>query len=510
MSLNKKKLLESAQKNLLKGQFDRAVYEYRQLIQLDPSDLRHRQKVAEILAKANQKEEALKEYAALAKIYIESTHYLKAIAVYKQIQKIDPTNPETSLTLASLNEKQGLIGNATAEYATAIQIYEKNGENLKALKALENMIALDSSNSAVKLRLAEKYFTTGSKDKSFDIFASTLKDLKERDDENGFTFISQRALNLFGNRAEKILEDLDSSVLAEECDVESDLKTVPANLTIYEPERAETPAENILPLLETDVVPVDYSDTIDSDEIEYIEDIIPLEEEDTVDTDFSDTHDEWEEDIDLNFLDSDHAVAEETSPEVFIADEELDDLELELEIEDIPATDSAPSAQIREVDLAEELSMFADEIDFNFLGEDKSDAYFDTSSSGLKKSELTNEDTESHYSLGLAYKEMGLFDEAISEFIFASRSPERRVDSMILQGVCLREIGNIGKAIEMLADTIKDSAISEDELLGLKYELALCYEESGEPSVAIELYSEIVKARPEFSDASAKLKKLSS
>ena len=143
MSSKKLKLLESAQKNVVKGQYERAVNEYRQVIQLEPHDMRHRQKVAEILTKANQKDEAIKEYTSLAKHYVDLIHYLKAIAVYKQIQKLDPTNPETSLTLAALNEKQGLIGNAIAEYATAVQIYESRGENLKALKALEIIMALD-------------------------------------------------------------------------------------------------------------------------------------------------------------------------------------------------------------------------------------------------------------------------------------------------------------------------------------------------------------------------------
>ena len=508
MSSNKTKLLESAQKNLLKGHYERAVFDYRQLIQLEPSDLRHRQKIAEILTKANQKDEALKEYSALAKIYIDSVHYLKAIAVYKQIQKIDPTNPEISLTLASLNEKQGLIGNATAEYATAVQIYEKNGENLKALRALESMISIDASNSAVKLRLAEKYFSTGSEDKSFEIFISILNDLKDRDDENGFALISQRAINIFGNRAEILinaLENTDASV-----DGETDLKqSFPTSPMALETVELEPPAIETTPLPPLDDVPALNSNFMADDEVDYIEDILPLEDDEIIDIDPTEPCEEWEEDIDLNFLESDSISTDVPSLSDFASESGLDDLELELEIEeDIPAFELT-SPENKNFDLGEDLSAFADEIDFNLFGEDKSVHSFDSTSQGFKKSDLANEDTESHYSLGLAYKEMGLFDEAISEFIFSSRAPDRRVDSMILQGVCLREIGNIGKAIEMLSDTIKDSEITEDELLGLKYELALCHEISGDTYLASELYSEIIKTRPNFSDTSLRLKKIS-
>ena len=135
MSTKKNKLLESAQKNILKGQLDRAINDYRQIIELDPSDLRHRQRIAELLTKAKRNDEAVKEYTSIAKHYIDSDHFVKAIAIYKQIQKLDPVNPDISLTLAYLNEKQGLIGNATTEYASAVQIFEKNGENLKIGRA---------------------------------------------------------------------------------------------------------------------------------------------------------------------------------------------------------------------------------------------------------------------------------------------------------------------------------------------------------------------------------------
>ena len=201
MSSKKSKLIESAQKNLLKGLYDRAASEYRQIIQLDPADIRHRQKLAEILTKAEKKDEAISEYTSLAKHYVDSVHYLKAIAVYKQIQKLDPSNPDISLTLASLNEKQGLIGNATAEYASAVHIYESKGENLKALKALEAMSAIDPRNCAVRLRIAEKYFSNGREDQSADEFVAIARELQERSDENGFLHIAEKIKQLFRERA---------------------------------------------------------------------------------------------------------------------------------------------------------------------------------------------------------------------------------------------------------------------------------------------------------------------
>lgn len=524
LSSKKTKLLESAQKNFLKGQYDRAVDDYRQLMQIEPSDLRHRQRVAEILTKANKKDEAIKEYALLAKHYIDTIHYLKAIAVYKQIQKLDPQNAETSLTLASLNEKQGLIGNATAEYASAVQIYEKNGENLKALKTLESMMALDSGNSAVKLRIAEKYFTTGSEEKSFEAFGSLLRELKERNDESGFSLISERFVSFFDNRAEEILEQIAEKEAVDYLPIEpapsissENLITpdaTPGTELVTAEASTYTSAETNLSIKSSNQVP--------DEEIEFIEDILPFEDEDQTDHPMiSDSDDEWEEEIDLLPVDFGQAPEELPQTENEILEEldaavELDELELVLEIDDeepiLTATspDAQPLLDAKDFDLGKELSIFADEIDFDLFSSQTSDATFDITESGFKKGELDNEDAESHYSLGLAYKEMGLFDEAIGEFIVASHSSERRIDSLILQGVCLREIGNFVKAFEILSDVLQDKEITEDESLGVKYELALCHETSGEFEKARSLLTDIIAARPTFSDVATRLKNLSS
>ena len=80
MAAKKDKLLESAQKYLAKGQLDRAIGEYRQITELDPADTRNRQKLAELLVRANRKEEAIAEYEAISRQYSGSHFYMKAIA----------------------------------------------------------------------------------------------------------------------------------------------------------------------------------------------------------------------------------------------------------------------------------------------------------------------------------------------------------------------------------------------------------------------------------------------
>ncbi len=81
MASKKDKLLESAQKSIAKGQLDRAIRDYEEIVALDSADIRHRQKLAELLVKVNRKEDAIAEYETISRQYSNNHFYLKAIAV---------------------------------------------------------------------------------------------------------------------------------------------------------------------------------------------------------------------------------------------------------------------------------------------------------------------------------------------------------------------------------------------------------------------------------------------
>ncbi|HYA31484.1 MAG TPA: tetratricopeptide repeat protein, partial [Thermodesulfovibrionales bacterium] len=60
---------------------------------------------------------------------------------------------------------------------------------------------------------------------------------------------------------------------------------------------------------------------------------------------------------------------------------------------------------------------------------------FEEFKKGLEK-ELEAEDSETHYNLGIAYKEMGLIDDAIKEFQTARNDPKCSVRAMSMLGIC--------------------------------------------------------------------------
>ena len=91
---SKEKLLASAQKSIIKGQTTRAIKDYQKIVALDPKDMRCRQKLADLCSKAKRPADAIESYEIVARNFAERGFYLKAIAVYKQMQRLDSSQVE--------------------------------------------------------------------------------------------------------------------------------------------------------------------------------------------------------------------------------------------------------------------------------------------------------------------------------------------------------------------------------------------------------------------------------
>jgi len=182
LATNKDKLLESAQKNLKKKQVAKAIKDYAKIVELDPVDVRSRQKLAELYVRTNKNTEAYEQYESIAKYFSSNGFYLKAIAIYKQMQRLDPSQVSLFSRLAELNEKQGLIGNAMTEYRNLVDYYGRNGMIADEIKTLEKMRDLDLNNLNVRVKLAEVYANNDRKDEGYTELESVLEILSEKGD----------------------------------------------------------------------------------------------------------------------------------------------------------------------------------------------------------------------------------------------------------------------------------------------------------------------------------------
>jgi tetratricopeptide (TPR) repeat protein len=122
--------------------------------------------------------------------------------------------------------------------------------------------------------------------------------------------------------------------------------------------------------------------------------------------------------------------------------------------------------------------------------------------------QLGKEDYDTRYNLGIAYKEMGLVDEAIAEFQLAAKDESRTLECSSMLGICFLEKGMPKLAIKWFEKGLKAPDRREEEYQGLRYDLAMAYEADGEVDQALALFTDLFGQNANFRDVAAKVREL--
>jgi tetratricopeptide (TPR) repeat protein len=123
-------------------------------------------------------------------------------------------------------------------------------------------------------------------------------------------------------------------------------------------------------------------------------------------------------------------------------------------------------------------------------------------------SELDSADTESHYNLGIAYKEMGLYGEAIAEFDKAAQDPARRLDCITLTGQCHLEAGDKEAALAVFRSGLADPGLSDVGRMTLNFELGMLHRQHGELLEALEYFQLVAEKDTFFREVSELIRAL--
>lgn len=121
---------------------------------------------------------------------------------------------------------------------------------------------------------------------------------------------------------------------------------------------------------------------------------------------------------------------------------------------------------------------------------------------------LAADDVRAHHDLGTAYKEMGLLDEAVSEFQAALRASAVHLPTYELLGQTFMEMGRNDMAIRSLQRALAVDHEIEDELIGIYYYLARAYESEGQKNEALEFYDRVFSLDINFADVTERLRAL--
>jgi len=117
-------------------------------------------------------------------------------------------------------------------------------------------------------------------------------------------------------------------------------------------------------------------------------------------------------------------------------------------------------------------------------------------------------DFQSHYDLGVAFKEMGLLDEAIAELQKALRAPDGKLRTSEMLGVCFFEKAAYGVAESILRRGLELPASGDQERLGILYWLGRALEEQGKKADARDLYGRVFAVDIRFLDVEQRAKAL--
>ena len=117
------------------------------------------------------------------------------------------------------------------------------------------------------------------------------------------------------------------------------------------------------------------------------------------------------------------------------------------------------------------------------------------------------EDYQSHYDLAIAFKEMGLLDEAIAEFQKALGSPTNRLPTYEALGQCFLEKSQYKLASSILSRALNERA-PEEQLVGVLYLLGRSAEAQGLATDAVTYYQRVFVLDIQFRDTADRLGEL--
>lgn len=122
--------------------------------------------------------------------------------------------------------------------------------------------------------------------------------------------------------------------------------------------------------------------------------------------------------------------------------------------------------------------------------------------------EIGEDDYDTHYNLGIAYKEMGLIDEAIGEFQAAAKSPSKYIQASSMLGLCFMEKEFYQLAIKEFEKAIAAVGEGTEEYMGLKYDLGNAYEKAGMLDEALRIYTDVYGMDAKFREVTSRIERL--
>jgi tetratricopeptide (TPR) repeat protein len=129
----------------------------------------------------------------------------------------------------------------------------------------------------------------------------------------------------------------------------------------------------------------------------------------------------------------------------------------------------------------------------------------------LTDQEIAREDFETHYNLGIAYREMGLLEDAIREFqssvkaLNPEKSPREFIQCCGMLSTCFLEKGMARSAIRWCQTALNIKEISPHETIALRYDIGVAHASAGDHERALDCFGMIFGIDPSYRDVARRI-----
>jgi len=118
-------------------------------------------------------------------------------------------------------------------------------------------------------------------------------------------------------------------------------------------------------------------------------------------------------------------------------------------------------------------------------------------------------DADTHYDLAIAYKEMGLNEDAVRELETVLRAGSREIEALSLMATCRLALGDAEAACGHLEDALERAGDSDESSVSLRYDLAEALLAAGREAEALEAFQKVSAADPDFRDVAERISRFS-
>jgi pilus assembly protein FimV len=156
MSTSKRDLIiQEAEKLAAKGKLDAAIKEYKRAVDQTPRDTNSLNRLGDLLVRASRIPEAIDVYQRIAIHFAEDGFFLKAVAIYKKVNRLDPSRTDTYEELADLYFKQGLVVEGRQQLLTLADWFLRSKQPKEAVRIYRRLIELEPSNFQARAKLID-------------------------------------------------------------------------------------------------------------------------------------------------------------------------------------------------------------------------------------------------------------------------------------------------------------------------------------------------------------------